>query len=302
MHADAPAELLAAQAALASLSALPDKPEDTPEAAARALWCRAAELPVSAAAAMERALPALDAGQLAAFDALVRRRLQGVPLAHLTGRQRFMGLELLAEPGALIPRHETELLARSACALLEQVAREYGAAPLAVDVCTGSGNVALAMAAQLPSARVHAADLSAEAVALARRNADLLGLADRVTVHEGDLLAPFDTPEFIGAVHVLTCNPPYISSGRVGAMAEEIALHEPALAFDGGPLGIRILQRLVREAPRFIRPGGWLAFEVGAGQGAGVMKRLAASADFDELRSVTDASGEPRALLARRAH
>jgi release factor glutamine methyltransferase len=298
---DAHRLLAGAHARLAPLDTLPDKPEDTPVAAVRALWCLAAGVPLSAAAAMGHPLPALDAAQRLRFDALVQQRLAGVPLAHLTGRQRFMGLELLAGPEALIPRHETELLARAATALLQQAAQERDGAVLALDVCTGSGNVALAMAAQVPAARVHAADLSADAVALARRNAAHLGLGDRVTVHEGDLLAPFDTPEFVGRVDVLSCNPPYISSARVPAMAAEIAAHEPALAFDGGPLGIRILQRLLREGPRFVRPGGWLAFEVGAGQGAGVMRRLSADAGFAELRSVCDAAGEVRAVLARRA-
>jgi release factor glutamine methyltransferase len=294
------AALQAGCAALAGIETLPDKPEDTPVAAARALWCRAGNLPVSPVAALEQSLPALDVAQQARFTALVQQRLGGVPLAHLTERQRFMGLEMLAGPGALIPRHETELLAEAAASLLEEAAR-HREGVLAVDVCTGSGNVALAMAARVPGARVHAADLSADAVALARRNAEHLRLQQRVTLHEGDLLTPFDTPAFVGQVDVLTCNPPYISSARVPAMAAEISSHEPALAFDGGPLGIRILQRLLREGPRFVRPGGWLAFEVGAGQGGGVVRKLSSDAGFSEVRSVCDAAGEIRAVLARRA-
>lgn len=299
LNPDDAALLASAVGELAKLQTLPDKPEDTPEGAARALWHLAAGTALSAVAASEQTLPALSAAQRDRFQSLVQQRRAGTPLAHLTGRQRFMGLELLAGPQALIPRHETELLAQAACELLAEAAAAREA-PLAVDVCTGSGNVALAMAVRVPSACVHAADLSADAVALAHRNAAHLGLADRVTLHEGDLLAPFDTPAFIGLVDVLTCNPPYISSARVPAMAAEIASHEPALAFDGGPLGIRILQRLLREAPRFVRPGGWLAFEVGAGQGAGVLRRLGGDTHFAELRSVSDAAGEVRVVLARR--
>lgn len=300
LGAEGVARLQAARQALAGIATLPDKPEDTPVAAARALWWLAAGLPVSAVAAVERELPALDDAQLVRFQALVQQRVAGVPLAHLTGRQRFMGLELLAGPEALIPRHETELLAAAASALLEEAAHQRGRV-LAIDVCTGSGNVALAMASRVPSARVHAADLSADAVVLARRNAAHLGLSERVQVHEGDLLTPFERDEFIGAVDVLTCNPPYISSARVPEMAAEIAAYEPSLAFDGGPLGIRILQRLLREGPAFVRPGGWLAFEVGLGQGAGVMRRLQADKGFSELRGVSDAAGEVRAVLARKS-
>lgn len=299
LDATALACLSAAHEALAAVEALPDKPEDTTVAAARALWCLAGGQRWSAMAALQHALPSLNAAQRKHFGALVQQRLAGVPLAHLTERQRFMGLELLAGPGALIPRHETQLLAEAAAGRLEEAARWRGDA-LAVDVCTGSGNVALAMAVRVPAARVCAADLSVDAVALARRNVQHLGLQARVEVQEGDLLAPFDIPEFIGAVDVLTCNPPYISSGRVPAMAAEIALHEPSLAFDGGPLGVRILQRLLREGPRFLRPGGWLVFEVGAGQGPGVMRRLSSGAGFGELRSVSDDDGDIRVVLARR--
>src|SRR5690606_16183300 len=128
-------------------------------------------------------------------DALLERRIAGVPLAHLTGRQQFLGLDLLAGPQALIPRAETELLGRAAI----ELARESGAA-LAIDVCTGCGNLALALAHHIDGLRVHGADLSAEAIALARRNAAALALDGRVGFRDGDLLSPFDTPDFHGRV------------------------------------------------------------------------------------------------------
>ena len=136
-------------------------------------------------------------------------------------------------------------------------------------------------------------------MALARRNAVHLKLQSRVELRQGDLLAPFDTPEFLGRIDVLVCNPPYISSGKLGLMPGEIADFEPQLAFDGGPFGIRILQRLLREAPRFLRPGGWLAFEVGLGQGPAVIKRLVPASGFGEVRPLLDAQGQVRALLAQ---
>src|SRR5688572_30469570 len=167
------------------LETLPDKPEETVEATLAALWLAAAGQSRSAASATGDPLPPLDADALARLEALVARRLAGIPLAHLTGRQRFMGLDLLAGPGALIPRAETELLARTALAQLAHA----GAAPLVVDACTGSGNVALAIASHAPHARVAAADISGEAVELARRNSAALGLAERVDFRVGDLLA-----------------------------------------------------------------------------------------------------------------
>jgi release factor glutamine methyltransferase len=280
------------------LQTLHDKPEETSASALRALWHLAAGERLSVQAASERPLLALTTAQAQHLAELVGERLRGTPLAHLTQRQRFMGLELLAGPQALIPRRETELLGQAAAQLLTEAAHG-GRAVLALDVCTGSGNLALGMAAQVPNARVLAADLSHEAVELARQNVLALGLQQRVEVREGDLLAPFDEAGFLGRIDVLTCNPPYISSPKVDTMPSEIAAHEPRLAFDGGPFGIRILQRLIREAPRFVRPGGWLAFEVGLGQGPAVSKRLTPAAGYAELRALTDAQGEVRALLAR---
>jgi release factor glutamine methyltransferase len=271
---------------------LPDKPEETPEASLRALWLVAAGRPMSVVAAASADLPSLDESAVARLDELVERRIAGIPLAHLTGRQRFLDLELLAGAEALVPRRETELLAEAAI----ECARE-AEAPTLVDVCTGSGNVALALARHVPGARVFGADLSMEALTLARRNAERMGLA--VEFRQGDLLAPFESDEFVGRIDVLTCNPPYISSSKVGQMAEEIAGHEPRLAFDGGPLGVTILMRLVQEAPRFVKPGGWLAFEVGLGQGAALVRRLKGNAAFRDVREIADENGAVRAILVR---
>lgn len=280
------------------LQSLPDKPEEHPVSAMRALWLRAADIHVSAEAACESALPALTPEQQLRLADWVGKRLAGVPLAHITERQRFMGLELLAGPQALIPRRETELLGEAAAQLLQSAAAE-GRGAMALDVCTGSGNLAFGIAARVPGASMFGADLSEEAVALARRNAVHLKLQSHVEFRQGDLLAPFDTPEFMGRVDVLVCNPPYISSGKLASMPGEIADFEPQLAFDGGPFGIRILQRLLSEAPRFLRPGGWLAFEVGLGQGPAVIKRLVPASGFGEVRPLPDAQGQVRALLAQ---
>lgn len=278
----------------AGLVALPDKPEETPESTLRALWYAAAGQPRSVMAARDGELPALPAdgapGQ--ALEYLVDRRLAGVPLAHLTGYQHFMGLEMLAGPAALVPRRETELLARAAIELARQTPGRV------LDVCTGSGNLALAIARHVPHAEVFGADLSTDAVTLATRNAVHLGLDARVRFCVGDLLAPFDTSDFHGQVDLLTCNPPYISSMKIGAMADETAGHEPRLAFDGGPFGVTILLRLIDEAPRFLRHGGWLAFEIGLGQGPALVRRLQGNPLFREVRPLLDDAATIRAILA----
>jgi release factor glutamine methyltransferase len=283
-----------------SLQTLSDKPEETIASTLSALWHAAAGKPVSVQRATDFPLPALDINASAQLRTLLQQRIAGIPLAHLTGRQQFMGLELQVSGDALIPREETELLGHAALTQLQNIIRENNNA-IVIDVCTGSGNLALALAHHAPHARVWAADLSETAVALAERNAKNLSLNDRVTFRAGDLLAPFDTPEFHGKTDLLVCNPPYISSGKVDVMASEIIGHEPRLAFDGGPLGIRILQRLIAEAPRFLKANGVLAFEIGLGQARGIRKRLEQHGDYTEIAEINDALGNTRALTARRA-
>jgi release factor glutamine methyltransferase len=254
---------------------------------------------LSSRAASHAALPDLDDAGFSKLERLVEQRLEGTPLAHLTGRQHFMGLEMLASADALIPREETELVGRAALAALQEVAERTGSAR-AIDLCTGSGNLALALAWHEPRARVWGADLSTQAVALARRNAEHLGLAQRVTMVAGDLLEPFDTPTFGETVDVISCNPPYISSAKVETLVEEVREHEPRLAFDGGPFGIRILARLIDGAPSLLKPGGVLAFEVGLGQGRGIRRRLERGNTWTDIAEIADATGETRALVARR--
>lgn len=300
------------------LSVLPDKPEETPASTLYALWHAAAGAPCSAATAAARGeLPALDDAARQTLDRLVLRRLAGEPLAHITGRQRFMGLEMLSGPQALIPRIETEQLANACIALLQD--RQHASPARVIDVCTGSGNLAFAIAHHVPHAEVFGADLSEEAVAFAERNGRHLGLHSRVQFRTGDLLAPFETHDFLGRVDLIVSNPPYIASTRLGQadlivcappyirsskveqMAGEIADHEPRLAFDGGPFGVTILMRLVEDAPKFLRAGAWLALEVGLGQGPALVKRLQRNDAYQETRALEDDNGDIRVILARRA-
>ncbi len=280
---------------------LPDKPEETPEAVACALWLAAAGTPVSAVEALRLDLPELGPeGEERLRDLLARKR-SGTPLAHLTGRQSFMGLELMAGPEALIPRKETEILAGAVLAKLEMLARERTSL-LVLDLCTGSGNLAVAYAAHEPSARVFAADLSAAAVALAEHNRRLLDLpAERIQFRTGDLFAPFENEEFLGRCDLVSCNPPYISAAKVPEMHREISAFEPAMAFDGGIYGVSILTRLIKNAPRFLKPASWLCFEVGLGQGELMARQLQRIPAYSTVETAADAAGEIRALLARTA-
>jgi release factor glutamine methyltransferase len=294
-------EETAMQDAVATLerawSALPDKPEETLEATARALWFAAAGDPRSVARCHDGALPPLDGLQTARFRDLVAQRSSGIPLAHLTGRQTFAGLEMLCGPGALIPRRETELLARTAIDLVrEWLLRQDDA--LVIDVCTGSGNVALAVAASDPRVSVLGADISGEALGLAVKNASHLGLSGRVNFVASDLFNAFDGSPFHRQASVVTCNPPYIASAKVSVMPAEISQHEPRLAFDGGAFGLTIISRLLADAPRFIRRGGALCFEVGAGNGRFVADRVRRNPAYSSVACVSDENGVIRVLVA----
>ncbi len=289
-------ELLAKLAT--GLQTLPDKPEETPDSTLCALWHAAAGAPKSAILALNSDLPALNKTNETSLRDLINQRLNGVPLAHITQRQRFVDMEMLTGPEALVPRKETELLARTAIELASRIVSQQGQATM-IDVCTGSGNVALAVAQHVPSMRVFAADISEDAVALARRNMQHLRLEGRVEFSAGDLLAPFDNATFHAGVDLLSCNPPYITSAKVKEMPNEISAHEPSLAFDGGAFGVAIIMRMIKEAPRFLRPGGWFVSEIGLGQGPVLGKLLNKNPAFKEVRMIEDEAGAVRVVMAR---
>jgi len=297
MKAEADYRLLIADLE-ANLKVLPDKPDENPETTLRALWFTACGNPCTPESANDGTpLPPLDSATRARLKELVRSRLHGTPLAHLTGLQRFMGIDFLAGPGALIPRKETEILGTAALEHLRACCDERGSA-VALDVCTGSGNLALTLGHFEPRCDVYGVDLSEEAVELARKNAEHLGLSDRVRFRAGDLFAPYEE-ELAGKIDLLTCNPPYISSAKVEHMPDEISKHEPEMAFNGGPFGIAILNKLIKGAPKLLRSKSWLCFELGHGQGPAMKKRLEKSNQFSEIQSYEDAKGEIRVLAAR---
>lgn len=279
------------------LAVLPDKSEETPAATLAALWCLAQGKSVSAIAACQTTLLPLSLEEETRVQQLMSQRLTGVPLAHITHRQHFAGLELIAGPDALIPRAETEILLRLCLSCLEP---KNGQAVQLLDVCTGSGNVALALAHAVPASYMRAADLSSDAVALAQKNAQHLNLHARLEFTAGDLCGPYSGAEFNEFFDLISCNPPYIMANNVKKMPKEIADFEPALAFDGGPMGIAIIERIITEAHPLLKPGGFLCLEVGAGQGPFIEKRLKKSGLYQEVVIACDSQNVVRALAARK--
>jgi release factor glutamine methyltransferase len=282
----------------ASLQSQPDKPEETPESTLRALHFAAAGVPLSVRGALKTPLPALDSPAKVKLAALVKRRVAGIPLAHITKRQQFMGIEMLAGPEALIPRAETELLGYETLAAIRSLAPQRGPLTI-VDVCTGSGNVVLGAMVHEPAHKGYGSDISHEAIELARKNAEHLGLDERVEFRHGDLLGPFRSEELLGKVDVMSCNPPYISSKKVKALHQEISGHEPIAAFDGGPFGVTIIARLIREAIDFLKSDSFLCLEVGEGQGPFVESLFHKSKMYRHVRPFTDDARRVRGFTAR---
>jgi release factor glutamine methyltransferase len=225
----------------------------------------------------------------------LRRRGERVPLQHLTGVQEFWSLEFEVSPAALIPRPETELL-------VEEALRQ-GAGPSAriADIGTGSGNIAVALARELPAARIVATDTSAQALELARRNAQRHGVAGRIQFLQGDLAEPLSRSVQRESLDLLLSNPPYISTEELAALQPEVREYEPkeALTPSGGD-GLALYPALLDAAILFLRPGGAVILELPAG-GADRIPALMAGRDSLELLTVrADYSGILRVMVARR--
>ncbi len=211
-----------------------------------------------------------------AFRALLDRRLAHEPTAYILGHKEFYGLELEVTPAAIIPRPETEVLVE----LVVAFARErFGDAPFNVaDIGVGAGAIAVAVAHELPNARVIATDVSQEALVLARRNAARHGLVDRIDFLPGDLFEPLQgsahpEPKPGGSrdssrrVDVIAANLPYVATPAWEQLPPEIREHEPRAGLDGGPDGLRLIERLLRQAPAHLKPGGALFVEIGDDHG-----------------------------------
>ncbi len=229
----------------------------------------------------------LGPDELARFRALIQRRLGGEPVAYLVGKKEFRSLELAVDARVLVPRPDTETTVDAALALLPA-----GEGGRVVDVGTGSGAIALALKKERPALEVLAVERSPDAAAVARANAERLGLA--IEVVEGDLLAPVAARAPFG---LIVSNPPYIPSAQVATLAPEVR-KEPIAALDGGADGLEVIRRLVAAAPPLLVPGGALVLEVGAGQASAVAALIAADGRYDAATITRDLAGIERVVAA----
>lgn len=230
----------------------------------------------------------LAEAELASYRGLIKRRLAGEPVSYLVGETEFWGLPFHVEPSVLVPRPDTETVIEVARAV-----RPDRAAPCRLlDLCTGSGVIAVSLAREYAAAQVVATELSPAAAALARRNAARNAVADRVDVREGDLFAPVRGERF----DLIAANPPYIASAVIPTLSPEVR-REPVIALDGGPDGLAFYDRICAEAREHLAPGGAIVLEHGFDQADAVAARLIA-AGFDGVALVHDLGKNPRVTRA----
>jgi release factor glutamine methyltransferase len=206
-----------------------------------------------------------------------------------------MGVGIFIAPGALIPRAETELLGWTALDVL----RQYDE-PRVIDMCCGSGNLTCGLVMNHPSVQVWASDLTDGAIAVAQANVERLAVSKRVTLNQGDLFSPLAGLGLEGTIDLVICNPPYISTGKLAKDSASLLMHEPREAFDGGPYGVSVFQRVLREAAPFLKPGGNLMFEIGVGQERQVTMLFARTNTYEAVRAIRDASGDARVIVGRK--
>jgi release factor glutamine methyltransferase len=236
--------------------------------------------------------------ELATFRDLVKRAGEQEPIAYLTGKSYFFNLELAIGTGVLIPRPDTETLVENVLQLIRNTPGMDS--PRLLDLCTGSGCIACAIASRVKTASVTAIDLSEAAVAVAKQNAEQLKVADRVTVLQGDLYAPLTDTVDAQPFHMIVSNPPYIPSDQIASLDRNVRDYEPRLALDGGPDGLAIHRRILEQAAYRLLPGGHLFMEIAFDQGERAMELASSQHDLENVRLLKDYGGKDRVVTAMR--
>ncbi len=235
----------------------------------------------------------LSAEEQYRYNEAIAERARGCPTQYITGHQEFWGLDLLVSPAVLIPRPETEHVVETVLELVKDYPIDPPGKVRLVDVGTGSGPIALALASELPQADVHACDISDEALEMARVNAARLGLDQRVHFRRSDLLAayPRDTFDFV------VCNPPYVGESETEKVQKQVREFEPKIAVFSGQEGLDIYRRLIPQAWEALKPGGWFVAEIGFSAEAKVRELLDS---WNDVQVTADLQGIPRVIAARR--
>jgi release factor glutamine methyltransferase len=229
----------------------------------------------------------VPAGFAASYDALIARRERREPISQILGEREFWGLTFEVTPDVLTPRPETE-------GIIEAAHAHCGRVDLIYDLGTGSGCVAIALALEFPQAKVLASDISAAALAVARRNASRHGVAGRILFLHGSVLPPGNR------VDLIVSNPPYIPAGQRDSLPPEVRDFEPPEALFAGPDGLDVIRELIQDAPSRLAAGGWLIFECGVEQDRAIREMIARASDLELVDVRPDLAGVPRVVVSRR--
>lgn len=238
---------------------------------------------------------AIDDQSLRLYERTIDRRAVREPLQYITGKQEFFGLPFKVNADVLIPRPETEFVVEAA---LKAVSMTIS--PVIIDVCTGSGCIAISLAKELLNAQVFATDRSEQALGIARENARMNLVADRIRFLFGDLFMPIKELDLHGKVDVVVANPPYIPMGDLAALQPEVRDFEPEMALIAGPQGTEIGTAIIEQAPAFLKQGGTLIMEMGMGQTAALSSIVNNTGNYRPLEIVKDLAGIERVIVARK--
>ncbi len=229
------------------------------------------------------------------WEAFVQRRVSGEPLQYILGRQEFWSIDLKVDPRVLIPRPETEHLVEEALSILIKISSLK--IPSVLELGTGSGAIAIALAKELPVLCMTATDLSMEALEVARENAKRAEVSHLIGFVRGDLLSPFRQGEVFD---LILSNPPYLSEEEMEGLPREVRQHEPIIALQGGRNGLEFYRRVIPQIPSYLKRGGWLLLEVGHTQARRVSELMEKVSSFGEIGIVRDLAGMERVVKAQR--
>jgi release factor glutamine methyltransferase len=233
-----------------------------------------------------------------ALEKLIQRRISGEPLQYILERQEFWSIDFKVDPRVLIPRPETELLVEQSLLILSKT--PFKRTPSVLELGTGSGAIAIALAKEMKDIFLVATDISRDALVLARENAKSAGVQNQIEFLNGNLFDPFCPSKKRGLFDMILSNPPYINRLEIQALAKEVREHEPIIALDGGEDGLEFYRSIISQAPFYLREGGWLLLEVGQGQSEKVSEQIERNGTFLRAQILPDLSGIERVVKAQR--
>jgi release factor glutamine methyltransferase len=232
------------------------------------------------------------------LEKMIQRRISGEPLQYILEKQEFWSIDLKVDPRVLIPRPETEFLVEQSLLILSE--NSFGGVPSILEIGTGSGAIAIALAKEVKDIFLIATDISRDALVLARENAKSAGIQDRIKFVNGDLFGPLHPSKERKPFDLILSNPPYIIRHEIGSLAKEVRDYEPTIALDGGEDGLEFYRHLISQSPFYLREGGWLLLEIGQNQREMVSKLIEGERTFLKSECVPDLSGFERVVKAQK--